>query len=118
MLFDGIIWVMAYSFQGYQRLYSPPLEDLIVGIIKMVLALVVLIGAWFTQDHGHGREVLGGAMVILFSFVGLFAATSFYVLVMIPALIGGILAIYGHTSKHPVQTAEEHKHTEAVVTPE
>jgi len=105
MLFDGILWVMSYGFQRYY--YAPPLDDLTVGSVKIVLALIVLVGAWFIQDHGHGREVLGGAIVIVFSIVGLFASTSFYIVVMIPAIIGGILAIIGHLGKHPIQEAQK-----------
>lgn len=105
MLFDGVLWVMSYSFLRYAG-YVVPFGDLAVGSIKIVLALIVLVGAWFTQDHGHGREVLGGALVIVFSIVGLFAASYFYIIVMIPGIIGGALAIVGHR-KHPIQEAQK-----------
>lgn len=105
MLFDGVLWVMSYSFLRYAG-YVVPFGDLAVGSIKIVLALIVLVGAWFAQDHGHGREVLGGALVIVFSIVGLFAASYFYIIVMIPGIIGGALAIVGHR-KHPIQEAQK-----------
>lgn len=105
MLFDGLLWVGSYSFLRYWGDVLS-LGDLVVGSIKILLALIVLVGAWFTQDHGHGREVLGGALVVVFSIVGLFAATYFYIVVMIPGIIGGLLAIFGHR-KHPIQEAQK-----------
>lgn len=107
MLFDGLLWVMSYNFLRYWGDVLS-LGDLVVGSIKIVLALIVLVGAWFTQDHGHGREVLGGAIVIVFSIVGIFAATEVYLIVMIPGIIGGALAIIGHRErKHPIEQAQK-----------
>jgi chromate transport protein ChrA len=105
MLFDGVLWIGSYSFLRYWGDVLS-LGDLVVGSTKIVLALIVLVGAWFTQDHGHGREALGGAIVIVFSIIGLFAASYIYIIVMVPGIIGGLLAILGHR-KHPIEEAQK-----------
>jgi chromate transport protein ChrA len=107
MLFDGLLWVGQYSFLRWVWGDTLGLGDFVEGIIKIVLALVVLVGAWFTQDHGHGREVLGGVLVIVFSILGVFTGSYVYLAIMIVGIIGGALAVVGHRRKHPVETAQK-----------
>ena len=105
LLFDGVLWVLNYTFLAWFWQDVLGIGYIAEGIFKIVLALIIWLGAWFVQDHGHGREVLGGALVIVMSLVGLVTALSYlYLIVLIPGIIGGTLAITGHR-KHPTDQA-------------
>ena len=106
MLGDGFLWVFNYTAFVWFAAGVLSLGFLANGIFKITLALIIWLGAWFVQDHGHGREVLGGALVIIVSLVGLVTALSYlYLVVLIPGIIGGALAITGHRGKHPTDQA-------------
>jgi len=99
MLLDGILWLGSYSVQTYVWGSMLSTGDAAVGGAKIVLALIVLIGALLA--YRPGREVLSGALVLIFSIVGLFFASQIYVVAMIPGIIGGTLILSAKGKEPP-----------------
>jgi hypothetical protein len=113
ILIGGILWFIDpnfYSLNPSLGGFSLGVANYIRGGIAILLAIVVLIGAYYVYLPG-GYEIIGGIMVALFSVVSIVAGGGFIVGTLL-GLAGGVLSMF--RTREPVEEAvikpeEEHE---------